>query len=62
MGLLEAEPKLFVDSRTGPLVRALANQPNLFYMQFRLAMVKLSKTLVLTKDEGEVRLNCSAIN
>ncbi|XP_078181455.1 peroxidase 7-like [Carex rostrata] len=62
MGLLEAEQKLIVDSRTGPLVRSLANQPDLFYMQFRAAMVKLSKTLVLTKDEGEVRLNCSAVN
>ncbi|KAJ4801322.1 Peroxidase [Rhynchospora pubera] len=62
MGLLEVEQKLFVDSRTAPLVKALANQPDLFYMQFRAAMVKLSKTLVLTKDEGEVRLNCSAVN
>ncbi|KAF3338682.1 Peroxidase 7 [Carex littledalei] len=62
MSLLEAEQKLIVDSRTGPLVRSLANQPDLFYMQFRAAMIKLSKTLVLTKDEGEVRLNCSAVN
>ncbi|KAJ3682953.1 hypothetical protein LUZ60_013180 [Juncus effusus] len=62
MGLLETDQKLFVDSRTGPVVKALANQGNLFSTQFAVAMIKLSKTNVLTGDEGEVRLKCSAVN
>ncbi|KAJ1701019.1 hypothetical protein LUZ63_000798 [Rhynchospora breviuscula] len=61
MGLLETDQKMWVDSRTGPIVKALANQQNLFYAQFGAAMVKLSLSNVLTKDEGEVRIKCSAV-
>ncbi|KAJ4801323.1 Peroxidase [Rhynchospora pubera] len=61
MGLLETDQKMWVDSRTGPIVKALANQQNLFYAQFGAAMVKLSLSNVLTNDEGEVRIKCSAV-
>jgi peroxidase len=63
MGLLETDQKMWVDSRTGPIVKAFANdQQNLFYSQFGAAMVKLSRSNVLTKDDGEVRIKCSAAN
>ncbi|XP_073005664.1 peroxidase 7 [Typha latifolia] len=62
MGLLSTDQMLYKDSRTGPIVKALASQGNLFYQQFGVSMVKLSKTQVLTKNEGEVRIKCSAVN
>lgn len=62
MGLLETDQKMWLDSRTGPIVQALANQQNLFYAQFGAAMVKLSRTNVLTGNDGEVRIKCSAVN
>jgi peroxidase len=63
MGLLETDQKMWVDSRTGPIVKAFANDhENLFYSEFGAAMVKLSRSNVLTKNDGEVRIKCSAAN
>lgn len=63
MGLLETDQKMWVDSRTGPIVKALANdQQNLFYSEFGAAMVRLSRSNVLTGNDGEVRIKCSAVN
>ncbi|XP_020096412.1 peroxidase 7 [Ananas comosus] len=62
MGLLSTDQMLYADSRTGPLVKALAAQHNLFYQQFGVSMKKLSKVQVLTGDEGEVRTKCFAFN
>lgn len=62
MGLLETDQKMWVDSRLGPIVKALANEQNLFYSQFGAAMVKLGRSNVLTGNDGEVRIKCSAVN
>ncbi|KAF8019290.1 hypothetical protein BT93_G0078 [Corymbia citriodora subsp. variegata] len=62
MGLLSTDQYLYSDSRTGPLVTALATQPNVFNYQFGVSMAKLSNVQVLTGDEGEVRTDCNAVN
>lgn len=62
MGLLSTDQYLNSDSRTGPLVSALATQPDLFNYQFGVSMAKLGNVQVLTGDEGEVRTNCNAVN
>ncbi|KAF8026427.1 hypothetical protein BT93_F3033 [Corymbia citriodora subsp. variegata] len=62
MGLLSTDQYLYSDSRTKPLVAALATQPQLFNYQFGVSMAKLGNVQVLTGDEGEVRTNCNAVN
>ncbi|XP_040382411.1 peroxidase 7-like [Oryza brachyantha] len=62
MGLLETDQKLLPDSRTGEFVRELAAQPSLFSHQFAKSMARIGAVQVLTGNEGEVRLKCSAIN
>ncbi|XP_030524463.1 peroxidase 7-like [Rhodamnia argentea] len=62
MGLLSTDQYLYSDSRTGPLVAALATQPQVFDYQFAVSMAKLGNVQVLTGGEGEVRTNCNAVN
>ena len=63
MGLLSTDQLLYSDSRTAPIVAALASQPNLFYQQFAVSMVHLGNAQVLTGyDEGEIRTNCNFVN
>ncbi|KAM0943739.1 putative peroxidase [Dioscorea sansibarensis] len=62
MGLLSTDQLLYSDSRTGPIVSALASQPTLFYQQFAVSMVNLGNAQVLTGDEGEIRTNCNYVN
>ncbi|XXG82661.1 hypothetical protein AAC387_Pa10g0561 [Persea americana] len=63
MGLLFTDQLLYSDSRTAPIVTALATQPWLFYRQFAVSMVNLGKTQILTgSDEGEIRTNCNFVN
>ncbi|XP_051135924.1 peroxidase 7 [Andrographis paniculata] len=63
MGLLSSDQMLYSDSRTGPLVNAFANQPELFRHQFTASMIKLGNILEYSdEDDGEVRLNCNRVN
>ncbi|KAJ0966216.1 hypothetical protein J5N97_027354 [Dioscorea zingiberensis] len=62
MGLLSTDQLLYSDSRTAPIVAALASQPDLFYQQFAVSMVNLGNAQVLTGDEGEIRTNCNFVN
>ncbi|XP_020256677.1 peroxidase 7 isoform X3 [Asparagus officinalis] len=63
MGLLSTDQLLYSDSRTKPIVSALAWQPMLFYQQFAVSMVNLANAQVLTgDDEGEIRTNCNFVN
>lgn len=63
MGLLSTDQLLYSDSRTAPVVAALASQPMLFYQQFAVSMVNLGNALVLTgDDEGQIRTNCNYVN
>ncbi|XP_020596304.1 peroxidase 7 [Phalaenopsis equestris] len=62
MGLLSTDQLLNSDSRTSPIVSALAAQPMLFYQQFSVSMTNLGNVQVLTGDEGEIRTKCSSLN
>ncbi|KAM5587006.1 peroxidase 7 [Rosa sericea] len=63
MGLLKTDQLLYSDTRTSPLVTALAHQPAVFYHQFGVSMAKLGNVQVLTgQDEGEIRTNCNFVN
>lgn len=63
MGLLKTDQLLYSDTRTSPLVTALAHQPQVFYHQFGVSMAKLGNVQVLTgQDEGEIRTNCNFVN
>ncbi|KAA8537166.1 hypothetical protein F0562_029608 [Nyssa sinensis] len=63
MGLLSTDQMLYSDSRTIPLVTALASQPSIFNSQFAVSMVKLGNIQdPQSQDEGEIRLNCNFVN
>ncbi|KAG6672723.1 hypothetical protein I3842_16G073800 [Carya illinoinensis] len=47
---------------TAPFVEAMASQPFLFENQFLVSMTKLGNVQVLTRNEGEVRVNCNYVN
>ncbi|XP_040997043.1 uncharacterized protein LOC121243048 [Juglans microcarpa x Juglans regia] len=40
----------------------MASQPFLFENQFLVSMTKLGNVQVLTRNEGEVRVNCNYVN
>lgn len=63
MGLLHTDQILYSDSRTSPLVAALASNPSIFHHQFGVSMAKLANVQVLTcENEGEIRTNCNCVN
>ncbi|KAL2524163.1 Peroxidase 7 [Abeliophyllum distichum] len=63
MGLLSTDQLLHSDSRTSPIVDALASQAQLFTSQFAVSMVKLGNVQVFTgKTQGEIRRNCNFVN
>lgn len=63
MGLLSSDSALYTDSRTSPIVKALAYQPSIFRHQFAVSMAKLGNVQVLTDlFEGEIRTKCSCRN
>ncbi|KAG0481570.1 hypothetical protein HPP92_012428 [Vanilla planifolia] len=62
MGLLSTDQLLNSDSRTAPIVAALASQPLLFYQQFAVSMTNMGNVQPLTGDEGEIRTNCNSVN
>lgn len=64
-GVLSTDQELLKDSRTAPLVAALALQPSLiFRQQFAVSMMKLVNVGVLTGEDrvGEIRKVCSKSN
>ncbi|XP_071920771.1 peroxidase 7-like [Coffea arabica] len=63
MGLLRTDQILYSDSRTAPLVNALASQTHVFHHQFAASMVKLGNVQdYLSADDGEIRVNCNCVN
>ncbi|KAJ9673137.1 hypothetical protein PVL29_026425 [Vitis rotundifolia] len=63
MGLLSTDQELYRDSRTSPIVEALATQPELFTNQFAVSMVNLGNVQVVTGEkDGEIRGNCNFVN
>ncbi|KAL1205020.1 Peroxidase 7 [Cardamine amara subsp. amara] len=65
MGILTTDQELVKDPRTGPLVKAFAEQPpQMFRQQFAVSMAKLVNIGVLTGEDriGEIRKVCSKSN
>ncbi|KAL6862181.1 hypothetical protein ACP4OV_016830 [Aristida adscensionis] len=63
MGVLPTDQKLLPDSRTGSFVHFFGHAaPGVFAHQFARSMTRLSEKQVLTGDEGNVRIKCSAFN
>lgn len=62
MGIHSTDQLLHSDSRTGPLVSALASQPEVFHQQFAASMVKLGNIQDISDEEGEIRLKCDRVN
>lgn len=63
MGLLSTDQLLYSDARTASFVPLLTSQPELFFNQFAVSMVKLGNVQVLTRNfEGEIRQNCNFVN
>lgn len=63
MGLLSTDQGLYRDSRTSPIVQALATQPDLFINQFAVSMVKLGNLQISAgNNHGEIRRNCNFVN
>ncbi|GLT69040.1 hypothetical protein SLA2020_412230 [Shorea laevis] len=61
-GLLTTDQELFSDPKTAASVEAMASQPELFQNQFAVSMIKVQNIEVLTRNEGEVRVNCNFLN
>ncbi|CAL5410591.1 unnamed protein product [Camellia sinensis] len=63
MGLLPTDQILYSDSRTFPLVTAMATQPPVFYSQMAVSMAKLGNIQdYSSEDGGEIRANCNYVN
>ncbi|KAK3004986.1 hypothetical protein RJ639_019781 [Escallonia herrerae] len=63
MGLLSTDQLLYSDSRTSPLVNAMAFQPTIFDSQFAVSMVNLGNIQdVSSANNGEIRVNCNYVN
>ncbi|MCD7466668.1 hypothetical protein HAX54_003594 [Datura stramonium] len=59
-GVFASDQSLLNDYRTGLIVKAFANDQTVFFREFAASMIRLGNVGVL--EEGEVRLNCRAVN
>jgi len=61
-GLFTSDQDLYTHSSTKEIVKEFANDQDLFFQKFALAMVKMSQLNVLTGSKGEIRSICSTAN
>ncbi|XP_047334999.1 peroxidase 12-like [Impatiens glandulifera] len=62
-GLFTSDQDLFLDPETKDIVLSFAEDQDLFYEKFVLAMIKMGQLSVLTgTKQGEIRANCSLRN
>ncbi|KAK9934612.1 hypothetical protein M0R45_021749 [Rubus argutus] len=59
-GLLRSDQAMATDARTAAIVYRMAASSEAWSKRFLKAMIKLGRTNVLTKDQGEIRTNCRA--
>lgn len=62
LGLLSTDQLVYSDVRTGGVAALMGSQAELFSTQFAASMVKLGNANVLTRKEGQIRLNCNFVN
>ncbi|KAF8025021.1 hypothetical protein BT93_F2007 [Corymbia citriodora subsp. variegata] len=61
-GLFTSDQDLYEDSTTRDIVTSFAEDQELFFDKFVLAMTKMGQLSVLTGAKGEIRANCSVTN
>lgn len=61
-GLFTSDQDLYTDRRTRSIVTSFAINETLFFEEFVLSMIKMGQLSVLTRNQGEIRANCSARN
>lgn len=59
-GLLRSDQAMATDAHTAAIVYRMAASPEAWSKRFLRAMIKMGRTNVLTKDQGEIRTNCRA--
>lgn len=62
LGLLHSDQVLFDGDSTDSLVKSYSSNPDKFYKDFTIAMVKMGRVNLLTGRNGEVRVNCRKVN
>ncbi|XAR49710.1 Peroxidase [Bertholletia excelsa] len=62
-GLLASDQVLMAgDDRTRQIVETYANDPQSFYEQFKMSMIRMGSLGVITGGNGQIRKNCRAVN
>ncbi|GFQ07437.1 peroxidase 29 [Phtheirospermum japonicum] len=61
LGVLKIDAQMPLDSRTRPFVEKFASDENAFFDAFSSAFVKLSRSNVLTGNQGVIRRNCNGL-
>ena len=63
-GLLHSDQELFKGdgSETDKLVQLYSKNPSAFARDFKASMIKMGNMKPLTRNEGEVRVNCRKVN
>ncbi|KAL9265998.1 Peroxidase 4-like protein [Drosera capensis] len=61
-GLFHSDQELFNGGSQDSLTEAYASNPGLFFRDFVNAMIKMENINVLTGTNGQIRLNCRAVN
>ncbi|XP_050213090.1 peroxidase 12 [Mercurialis annua] len=61
-GLFTSDQDLYTDKRTRGIVTSFAVNETLFFEKFVVGMLKMGQLEVLTGNQGEIRVNCSAMN
>jgi peroxidase len=61
-GLLPSDQVLVGDEQTRQIVETYAEDPFVFFEDFKISMLKMGSLGVLTRSNGEIRKNCRTIN
>ena len=63
-GLLHSDQELFKGdgSETDKLVQLYSKNPSAFARDFKASMIKMGNMKALTRNEGEIRVNCRKVN
>lgn len=62
MGLFTSDQSLFTDTRSRNTVNLFAKNNTAFHQAFVAAITKLGRVGVKTKNQGEIRHDCSLVN
>ncbi|KAH1129714.1 hypothetical protein J1N35_001092 [Gossypium stocksii] len=61
-GLLTSDQALFNGGSTDKLVETYNKNPDAFWVDFRKSMIKMGNIKPLTRNQGQIRVNCRKVN